>query len=86
MAKTGSDQKYNLSEFAETIGDDVRRQNRLARRLTEEACEPTTNPDRLPDIIGYRVTYEYRGKSMTKTLDHPPGKRLPVNVNVRAVR
>ena len=73
----------NPSEgFASTIGADVRHQNRPNADLGPAGCghAPANR------IIGYRVTYRYRGKTLVRRLQQPPqGDDLPVRVRVRAL-
>lgn len=35
------------------------------------------------NIDGYRVTYRYNGQLFTTTMDHDPGRRIPVEVSIR---
>jgi uncharacterized protein YcfJ len=60
-----------------------------ARRAADEYTEREVRRCRLVDnwesrIVGYRVTYEYRGHLYTTVLPYDPGPRLPVRVSVVA--
>jgi uncharacterized protein YcfJ len=37
------------------------------------------------ELAGYRVTYQYAGETYSTTLDHDPGSRLRVSVNVTPI-
>ena len=67
--------------FAASIGADVRRQNLRNARLGPTGCSQA----QASRIIGYRVTYRYRGKTLVRHLQQPPQGDLPVRVRVRAL-
>jgi hypothetical protein len=67
--------------FAASIGADVRRQNRHKTDLGTAACGQA----QAGRIIGYRVTYHYRGKTLVRRLQQPPRGDLAVRVRVRAL-
>ncbi len=66
------------------IGHDVatRRHRRGYRTGWTERC--TTVQERYSEerLDGYRVTYRYKGHTFTTRMDHDPGRRLRVRVNV----
>ena len=39
--------------------------------------------DRQRKIDGYRVSYRYNGQVFTTTMDHDPGRRVPIEISVR---
>jgi len=48
-----------------------------------ERCEVRHRIETERELVGYNVTYRYRGRSYTTEMDHDPGKELRVAVNVR---
>lgn len=48
-----------------------------------EQCRVTERYRTEERIDGYRVTYKYNGKTYTTTMDHDPGRYIPVDVSVR---
>ncbi|WP_024300957.1 glycine zipper 2TM domain-containing protein [Pseudogulbenkiania sp. MAI-1] len=46
---------------------------------TRTVCRPTQREE----LVGYDVTYEYRGKRSTVTLPNDPGRRLKLTVDVQ---
>ena len=47
-----------------------------------QRCSNTTRYDNDERIVGYRVTYRYRGQTFVTRTDHHPGSRIRVNVAV----
>jgi uncharacterized protein YcfJ len=53
---------------------------------TERRCEVTDRVSYEEELVGYDVTYRYKGRLFTTRTDEHPGKRIPVTVDVRPVR
>jgi uncharacterized protein YcfJ len=49
----------------------------------EQHCRPVTEYREEERVHGYRVTYRYRGETFTTVMDHDPGDRVRVGVDVR---
>jgi uncharacterized protein YcfJ len=69
------------------IGHDISQQGRGGHYTTsvERRCEVTQHSRYEEQLIGYDVTYRYRGKEFTTRTKNHPGKWIPVNVTVRPV-
>ncbi len=52
----------------------------------EEVCKTVVDHRVEQRIESYDVTYRYGGRTYTTNLPYDPGKRIPVDVNVRPVR
>lgn len=67
-----------------SIGNDVTRGDRSSEQSydTRERCETVDEVQYLDEIVGYDVTYRYRGQTRTTRLDHDPGNSLRVRVDV----
>jgi uncharacterized protein YcfJ len=52
----------------------------------EERCAPRTEYFQEEQVVGYDVTYRYHGEVFRTTMDHHPGDRLEVAVEVRPIR
>lgn len=52
----------------------------------EERCRTISDYRIEQRVEGYDVTYRYGGRSYHTTMPYDPGRRLPVDVNVRPVR
>lgn len=57
---------------------DIRRQERKLAR--QRACEVSTRPSRR--VVGYWVTYDYRGHQGRKYMPDKPGDWIPVSVRL----
>lgn len=73
-----------------TVGRDLGNRNRdrsySSRPVNQEVCEVNYRTEYEERIVGYDVTYRYRGESYhTRTHQHP-GKHIDVAVNVRPLR
>jgi uncharacterized protein YcfJ len=69
------------------IGHDISQQHRGGRytKSVERRCDVTHHTQYEEQLVGYDVTYRYKGREFTtRTHDHP-GKRIPVAVTVRPV-
>ena len=69
-----------FTELSATIGEDIRRQNRLWQ--THRSCTDITENQAREQVTAYRVTYRYRGYTSTTRLSYHPGERMPVNVSL----
>ena len=67
-------------QVASTIGEDIRRQIHLSR--AREACQTIIESELQQRIIGYWVTYRYRGHTSRTRLSYDPGPRIPVDVGL----
>lgn len=73
-----------------SIGSDISRRKRDYGSVTEfrdkERCEVRHAVEYEERVIGYDVTYRYHGETYHTRMDHDPGRKLKVAVNVRPVR
>lgn len=53
-----------------------------ATTVVTQHCRNTTHYENDERIVGYRVTYRYRGQTFVTRTDHHPGSRIRVNVAV----
>lgn len=51
-----------------------------------ERCSTGYENDRYEEVVGYRVTYEYNGRTYHTRTNRHPGDRIRVNVSVTPVR
>lgn len=70
-----------------SIGRDISRHRPLPRTYTtvERRCEIQSTYHEEERVEGYRVTYRYRGRTFTTRMDHRPGPRVRVKVDVQPV-
>jgi uncharacterized protein YcfJ len=72
-----------------TVGADIARRNReyhgSPRYTMENVCSTVYEDREEEELAGYRVTYQYAGETYSTTLDHDPGSRLRVSVNVTPI-
>lgn len=71
------------------IGHDISHKNRdggYYTTSTERRCEVIQQTSYEEELVGYDVTYRYQGRLFTTRTDEHPGKRIPVNVDVRPAR
>jgi uncharacterized protein YcfJ len=73
-----------LLPLAATIGEDIRRQHRLAR--PQPRCRWVEERAPVERIRGYWVTYDYGGQRHTRRMDQAPGDLLPVRVALEPLR
>ncbi len=77
-----------LGALGATIGNEIgrhqRRQNDVSYR-NERRCEVSYETSYEERIVGYDVSYRYRGETYQTRMDYDPGNRIPVRVNVRPV-
>ncbi len=72
------------------IGHDIARQKQVAHRdrhdypryRQERRCRTVTERHTEERLTGYRVTYRYQGHTFTRHMDHDPGSRIKVRINV----
>ena len=69
-----------FTELSASIGEDIRRQNRLWQ--TQRSCTSITESQPREQVTAYRVTYRYRGYTSTTQLSYHPGDRMPVNISL----
>ena len=74
------DASRDFTEVSATIGEDIRRQNRLWQ--AHRSCTTITERQARDRVTAYRVTYRYRGYTSTTRLSYHPGERMPVNVSL----
>ncbi len=55
-------------------------------RTTHRECERVRDYHEERRLVGYDVTYRYRGETITRRMDHNPGRWVEVEVAVRPVR
>lgn len=70
-----------------SIGRDVsnRRNPGRTEYRDQQVCQTSYQTQYTRELVGYDVTYKYQGRLyQTRTHDHP-GKRIPVDVQVRPV-
>lgn len=63
-----------------SVGRDL---SRGARHRNEEVCETRYRTQVERQQVGYRVTYQYQGRSYQTRTERHPGRRMPVTVQVR---
>jgi len=51
----------------------------------ERRCETSHHVSYEEEIVGYHVWYRYHGKTYKTRMDHKPGKKIKVRVNVRPI-
>jgi uncharacterized protein YcfJ len=69
------------------IGHDISQKHRGGRYATsvERRCEVTHHARYEEQLVGYDVTYRYKGREFTTQTNQHPGKRIPIAVTVRPV-
>ncbi len=69
-----------------SIGHDVyNHKNQRRQPYQEKICEVQYRTQHEEKLVGYNVDYQYQGRRYETRLDHDPGKRLKVAVNVQPV-
>ncbi len=68
------------------IGDQLTRQPERRWTTTERHCRTVDSWYEEERTVGYRVKYRYHGDSYWTEMDHHPGDRIRVQVNVTPVR
>ena len=54
-------------------------------RTQEERCHTVNDVHTEERVVGYQVTYRYRGNTFETRMDHDPGQRIRVKVHVKPV-
>ena len=67
-------------EMAPTIGEDIRNEIRLWEQ--HRSCRKITLSRSQQRIIGYQVTYRYRGHTGITRLSHDPGDHIPIDISL----
>lgn len=69
-----------------SIGHDVSRKSAYGedrvRYRTETRCNVSHDIEYYERVTGYNVTYRYNGRTYHTRMDHDPGRRIRVRVNV----
>lgn len=69
-----------------SIGHDVTRKHAYdegrVRYRTETRCNVSHDIEYYERVTGYNVTYRYNGRTYQTRMDHDPGRRIRVRVNV----
>ena len=77
-----------LGALGASIGNEISRNHNRSSAVTyrnEERCEVTYDTSYEEQIVGYDVTYRYRGETYHTKMDYDPGNKIRVRVNVRPV-
>ncbi len=56
-----------------------------SRAVNEEVCETNYHTETEEKIVGYKVRYRYKGEHYRTRMDHHPGKRIKVAVQVSPI-
>lgn len=67
-----------------SIGHDISRSKHQGHHQ-EQVCKTHYRTEYKEQLVGYDVKYSYKGRDYTTQMDHKPGKRLKVAVNVQPV-
>lgn len=67
-----------------SIGNDIRNRNHRDRHWveTENVCREVVDYTEERQVVGYEVTYRYQGRRYVTEMDHDPGSRVRVAVDV----
>lgn len=75
-----------LGALGASIGHDIgNKQHDRDYYGQEQRCEVSYHTRYEEQIVGYNVRYRYRGETYHTRMDYHPGKRIPVQVNVRPI-
>lgn len=70
-----------------SIGRDLTRNDGSSlRHRDEQVCHTRYRTEHAEHLIGYDVTYKYRGRLYNTRTNHHPGDRIPVDVHVQPAR
>lgn len=69
-----------------TIGADIRDRNTRYHTETVRRCRDVDEYYTEERVVGYRVTYRYRGEEYVTRMDHDPGDEIRVRVSVEPAR
>ena len=65
------------------VGQELVRDRHHGHHRSERVhCRTVIEYEREREVIGYNVTYRYRGRRFTTRTDHHPGRRLRIDVDV----
>jgi uncharacterized protein YcfJ len=75
------------SVLGAVIGHDIGRSHAYERTYTtaERRCQTVIDDHARERIVGYRVTYDYGGRTYTTDMDRHPGRYVRVRVSVAPV-
>jgi uncharacterized protein YcfJ len=73
------------SVLGAVIGHDVGRGYDRTYTTMERRCQTVNDYHERERIVGYRVTYDYDGRTYTTDMDRHPGRYVRVRVSVAAV-
>ena len=68
------------------IASDIQRNRETVTYRTENVCHVSEQTYYREVITGYNVTYKYHGRIYHTVTEEDPGKRIPIEVNVRPAR
>lgn len=66
-----------------SVGHDLGQRHTGHRYETQRRCTVSHDVEYYDEIAGYRVTYRYKGRTYNTRMQHRPGKRIKVQVNVQ---
>ncbi len=71
-----------------SIGNDMRQRDYRGREWvsTENVCRDVVDYSEERRVVGYEVSYRYHGRHYVTEMDHDPGRRVRVAVDVAPVR
>lgn len=71
-----------------SIGNDMRQRNYRGREWvsTENVCRDVVDYTEERQVVGYEVSYRYHGRHYVTQMDHDPGSRVRVEVDVAPAR
>ena len=71
-----------------SIGNDMRNRNYRDREWveTQQVCREVVDYTEQRQVVAYEVTYRYQGRRYVTEMDHDPGARVRVEVDVAPVR
>lgn len=71
-----------------SIGNDMRNRHHRDREWleSEDVCREVVDYTEERRVVGYEVTYRYHGRSYVTEMDHDPGSRVRVAVDVAPAR
>ena len=68
------------------LGNSIRTElERRARASSKRRCQTVASWEQHQHIVGYRVWYNYQGRTLVQQMDHHPGDRLRVLVDLEPV-
>ena len=73
------------ARVANSIGDDIRNQQRRRRMARQRQCNKPREQPSQRRVVGYNVRYRYGGETYLKRMKHEPGRRIRVRVELQPV-